>query len=249
MENCHKLKREWKHVRCHSDRDILYNVDLDEIVRQLQGIGPETRKKGAAWFVQQMLKLGAVAHGLDGLSEHVRVMDGETIIQTAFDWFTPNGDEIFDICDAWSYRKVGDGFNNERYGALYYELTKQALVGSPAMVSHGMSMTRTHVRSLLTAFSPRGASLESNAWVSHSVKKLCDQVAITGFSEYYYYASWVLYNSVTGTNITNQNSPLIRVAKDTCRRVSTSNHRCDAPSLAKYSNYAYIVLENHASRT
>ncbi len=253
---CHDLRRLWDHVRCRSDEDVLENVDVHVVQRLLYAIGPKIRNKGAMWFFQQMLKLGAVAHGIDGLSEHVRVMDGETLLLKSFDWFTPNGDEIFDICDTWSCAKVGDGLNHEvgdglnheRYGALYYRLTGQSLVGSPALVSHGMSMTRTNVQNMLTAFSPNGTTWRSNAWVSNSLKQLCDHAALTGFSEYYYYASWVLFERLNG-----KGSALVRMSSDTCKRVEMRSHQCDATlrrALVQYdSHYAYVILENHESRT
>ena len=250
ITNCHRLRQSWDHVRCRSDQDVLEHVDVHTIRHLLLRIGPFARKKGAMWFLQQILKLGAVAHGIDGLSEHVRVMDGETILLKSFDWFTPQGNEIFDICDTWSPSRVGDGLNHARYGALYYRLTGRATVGSPALVAHGMSMTRTNVRAMLDAFSPGGKSWRSNEWVSNSLERLCDQSAITGFSEYYYYASWVLFDQVTGRNITAP-PPLVRMRSDTCKRVQMRTHQCNAslrPTTAMHSKYAYVVLEDHASR-
>ena len=246
VKPCYALRKFWHHIRCRSDDDVLTNIDLHTVQSILSTIGPNARAKGPMWFFQQMLKLGAVAHGIEGLSEYVRVMDGETLLFKPFDWFTRNGDEIFDVCDTWSAKEVGDGWNHERYGALYYKLTGKALIGSPALVSHGMSMKRTNVRSLLDALSPPGASWKTNMWISNSLNGLCDEAAITGFSEYFYYASWVLSDH-------NKTSAVVRMLPSTCRRVkSSSTHTCNAAfikTLARHSGkYAYIVMENHASR-
>ena len=254
MQGCRALAHLWAHVRCRSDVHILPNVTLESITQLLTAVGPKARSKGAAWFLQQMLKLAAVANGIEGLAEHVRVMDGETLTLRALDWFTRAGSEIFDICGPIT----GDGYNSERYGALYYRLTRQRLVGSPTLIAHGMSMTRQHVRSLLNALSPPGETWSTSGWVTHSLRHLCDDAAVTGFSEYYYYASWVLRHSSAAT------PALVRLGQETCKRINPWEWRppLKAPKCTDYNQtglanwaathfgrYAYIVLENHASRS
>ena len=119
-QRCAILAQKWRHVRCCSDASVLSNVTLDGVAQLLAAVGPQAAAKGAPWYWQQMLKLGAVAHGVQGLGTHVRIMDGETLMVQPADWFTGSGAENFDTCDpkGRDHRHIGDGWNHERYGAL-----------------------------------------------------------------------------------------------------------------------------------
>jgi len=254
-QRCAALARKWSHLRCCSDaRVLLSNITLDGIAKVLASVGPQAAAKGAPWYFQQVVKLRAVAHGVEGLGPHVRIMDGETLMVQPTDWFTGSGAEIFDTCDpkGRNHRQIGDGWNHERYGALYYKLTRLPPAGSPWLVAHGMSMTRQHARSLLDAFSPPGETWRSDHWVAHSLSQLCDAAAETGFSEYYYYSSWVLGQ--------NKSAARVRVARDTCTRArdtiratctdgsSSDDSRIANWTTQRFGRHLYIVLENHASR-
>ena len=119
-----------------------------------------------------------------------------------------------------------------------------------------MSMTRQHARSLLDAFSPPGETWRSDMWVAHSLSRLCDAAAETGFSEYYYYSSWVLGALRRGENGT----AMVRTARGTCARTPRDAIRAlctaDPSSHSRIASWAtqtlgrhlYVVLENHASR-
>ena len=256
---CEQLRSKWSHVRCLGDSDVLgVGVSVASIQSALAAVGEQSRAKGAAWFLQQMLKMGAVALGVGGLGEHVRIMDGDSVTLRPSDWFTAAGNEIFDTCDRDTLT-VGDGLNHVRYGALWYNLTGLPLVGSPALIAHGMSTRRTHMRTLLQAMSPPGRNWRSAAWVAHSLGRMCDYAAVTGFSEYYYYASWVLGRSANETAAANGSAlaapPLVRVPQ-VCQRFSAPPHTGDGTPAIKIASYlaakhptlAYVVIEDHASR-
>ena len=131
------------------------------------------------------------------------------------------------------------------------------------------------MRSLLTALSPPEEPWASMKWVLWSVAHLCDAAAKTGFSEYWYYASWALRDNTFGSP--QVRAPLPGLEESTtciegkrqppedpgaqlegqqaCRRFELPNRDCSKTpkeflgwALASWPDGpAYVVLENHVS--
>ena len=275
---CADLAGAWSHVRCVADEDILgSSVTMANITDELARVGPQAVSKGAPWYWQQFLKMAAVARGVGGLGEYVRIMDGDSLQLRPLDWFDSRGGEVFDVCDkCWAKgRAVGDGSNHVAYGALWNKLTGSRLIGSPALISHGMSVRASRMRALLTALSPPEEAWASMKWVLWSVGHLCDAAALTGFSEYWYYASWALRDNTFGSP--QVRAPLPGLEESTtciegkvqppeapgaqlegqqaCRRFELPNRDCSKTpqefldwALASWPDGpAYVVLENHVS--
>ena len=85
-------------------------------------------------------------------------------------------------------------FNGWRYGALWFAATGRRLYGSHHAVTHGMSMTRVRTQGLLATLASRKAREGGNGadGVAAALELLCDDAAVTGFSEYWYYFSFAI---------------------------------------------------------
>lgn len=76
LSSCILLASRFAHLRCVSDSDIFQNaaVNLAAVTALVERTGPRAGLKGGKWYWQQMLKLQAVASGLNGLlGKHVKV--------------------------------------------------------------------------------------------------------------------------------------------------------------------------------
>jgi hypothetical protein len=231
-------------------------MGVTDIESVLEDIGPEARNKGGPWYFQQMLKLGAVAAGIGGLGEFVRVMDGEVVQIKAMEWFTESGVEIFETCPSESNNPIDaadeepyNDYNDIRYGALWKNLTGLPLVHDHSLIAHQMSMRQSKVRALLTKLSPSHETWASKKWVLRSLRHICDSAAILGFSEYWYYASYSLLDE-NG----NQDEPQIQT-NSTCARPLRNDLTSSMTPTALvrhltriFPQKSYVVLENHKSR-
>jgi len=246
IAGCHSLQtrpeRAFRVVRClHDDEVFRGSPSIADIRALLWAKGPHSRSKGPFWYFQQYLKIGAVALGAGGLGERVRISDGETItLRNPSSWFDAARGVVYRDCG-----EKGDGHNGDRYGALYYRATGSTLFGSSSVVSHGQSVSRTFARSLVDALSPETGNNVTNAWVLYSLGLLCDQAAITGFSEYWYLFSHAVERFPA--NVT-------WAAGQACHRIKKTGKlwlNMSKCSLASYDNFThvdYVILEDHKSR-
>ena len=255
---CFVLRNTFSHVRCFHDNDVFNGtISVRDVESTLHGIGSEARKKGGAWYFQQMLKLGAVASGIGGLGEYVRVMDGEVVQIRAMQWFTEAGEEIFETCP--SETRIRDGkidyeeepyndFNDVCYGALWANLTGMPLVHDHSLIAHLMSMRQSKVRSLLSTLSPVGDTWESKKWVLNSLAHICDAVAVLGFSEYWYYASYTLLRDGNHEHLPQirAESLCVRPGRDGAMSTMTATKLVGYLTKA-FPSKGYVVLENHKS--
>ena len=95
--------------------------------------------------------------------------------------------------------------------------------------------------------------VDSGAWVEHAFGSICDQFLSQGFSEYWYYSSWVLQR--------HPRNAVVRVAAAGCEECAVSSRpamfdrapgaRCELMaairSAPEKTSAGYVVLENHAS--
>ena len=250
ITNCLKMNKEFHHVRCYHDDEVIDKaIRKRDIERVLSKVGPEARGKGTPWYFQQFLKLTAVASGLGGLGEFVKIMDGEVVQTRTINWFTEAGEEIFETCP----QQLGDNeYTGDRYGALWTKLTGRPLVHDHSLVAHQMSVRQSRVRQLLTMFSPVNETWESKKWIAHTLEYLCDPAAVLGFSEYWYYASYSLHRF---DKQKVSQLPQIRT-KYACSRPrrNPAVSGLYPTDLLKYitktfKTESYVVLENHRSRT
>ena len=239
---CSKLQQKpgpaFTKVRCLHDEEVFGGrPSIDDVQALLRAKGPHSRSKGAFWYFQQYLKLGAIALGAGGLGEHVRLSDGETVTQrNTASWFSGNGSLVYRNCG-----DKGDGHNGERYGNLYHRATGKALYGSSHVVSHGQSVSRTLASSLIAALSPPNTSdAAPNAWVLHSLGLLCDEAAITGFSEY-----WYLFSHAVERYPANIKLAAGRACHRLEARWAGARAKCDRPT--SHSEVDYVILEDHLS--
>ena len=249
--SCYRIANQsglaWKHVRCIDERKIFGDTLTMQLIREeLSKVGPTADKKGAPWFFQQFLKIEAVARGIGGLGDRVRIIDGDVLILSYSPWFLNSGHAIYDSC----YSK-SDGYNGIRYGHVYFSLTGKRLVGSSEMVAHSMSTTRKHVcrlkRDLAGGNSAVGINL--TLWPLKSLRALCDANAITGFSEYWYIFSSTVYYFPDEVVIRYQDpkSPphCVRVSSVKC---SVYAERLIEMAQTSYPEATYVVFESHDSR-
>ena len=263
VQACYTMRRKFSHVRCFHDNEVFnQTITLRDINKSINSVGPVARKKGGAWYFQQMLKLGAVALGIGGLGEYVRVMDGEVVQIRDMQWYTENGGEVFETCASEINEAqiiAGNGpveepyndYNDIHYGALWTRLTHMPLAHDHSLIAHLMSMRQSRVRSLLTKLSPNDEGWETNNWVTNILIHICDPVAELGFSEYWYYASYILLDE----EMRSQAQPLIRSEAYHCSRpkrddvtaaIAGAQLACHLMRIFPRSSYG--VLENHKSR-
>ena len=258
VKACSRMRRKFSHVRCFHDNEVFnQTITLRDINKSINSVGPVARKKGGAWYFQQMLKLGAVALGIGGLGEYVRVMDGEVVQIRDMQWYTENGGEVFETCASEINEANGpveepyNDYNDIHYGALWTRLTHMPLAHDHSLIAHLMSMRQSRVRSLLTKLSPNDEGWETNNWVTNILIHICDPVAELGFSEYWYYASYILLDE----EMRSQAQPLIRSEAYHCSRpkrddataaIASAQLACHLMRI--FPRSSYVVLENHKSR-
>jgi len=222
-------------------------VTMNLVEAELLKVGREAYKKGAPWYFQQFLKIEAVAIGVGGLSNRVRIIDGDVLVLRRTHWFFQPDGVIHDIC----FSKT-DGLNSIRYGNVYFNLTGRRLIGGPEMVAHSMSVTRKHAKILKSDLGQgdSGDNSSESSWVFRSLRALCDPNAFTGFSEYWYLLSSAVFHfpSEVAFRLQNPESPPY------CARVDSGLRSCpmNAADIIKKTrssdpNALHVVFEAHDS--
>ena len=159
------------------------------------------------------------------------------------------------------------------YGHIYYALTGERLIGGANVVTHGLSITRNHTRSLLRAFETGGGggggggggkgSRQANTgnnherhprWVWAVLGAMCPAAAPLGFSEYWNYVSHVIAHFPKEVAVETRAAPWVRYkvahncATEPDGDASEESWRTVAARISRdFPALSYLVAEDHSA--
>jgi hypothetical protein len=252
LDQCFKMARRngpaWKHVRCVDERTVFgEKMTMKSIAHELSLVGKSATEKGAPWFFQQFLKIEAVALGIGGLGDNVRIIDGDVLVLKQSEWFLESGGVVYDNCYS-----INDGYNGIRYGHVYNKLTKRRLIGGPEVVAHSMSVTRKHAQRLKKDLAQQSDSKDKTSealWALKSLRAMCDSNAFSGFSEYWYLLSSTVhhYPDEVAFRLQDPNSSPYCIRVEQGKKCSGHPEDIVKKTRALNSSALYVVFETHDS--
>lgn len=214
-----QFKHTTGHLHCVRETDVFPKDNFyKSFEKRFNNIGPIAKYSKARRYWKQLITLYSVASGLNGvLGYRIKVLNENVLMLSKVEFFTLKGHEIFDylqyehLMDEDQAYKDKEGRDSDqssfmKYGPLFYSYTKKSLVGSERAITDGISMTRTRTRKFLNALSMPSSSSSSNQadkrmfswdkliWIDILINSLCDNVADAGFSLYWYYFTFTIYD-------------------------------------------------------